>query len=437
MFMLRSISLYSRRWISILLVPLVLLVLLLLLLAACSSTAGTTTGSSGSTSSPGGSSGGSGTATTGSTGSGSTSTNTPTAPAPPHAFSWSQLDHASTPTPQIWASINGGTPRQITHLSPITTGCDTQGVWGLPVFSPDLTHILASIGSANCGDGPLEGPIDIIDAASGAITPIPTNNAIDLSSERTGGWLDNHTVFFVNSSGLYTYELAAGSPVLVSALASPWEAILRGSTLFWMQMSYSSSTNNWTTSLHRYDMSTHAALPGSISLGQVHECACSPGDFHLQGWDASPDGSHVAYQVTTPLTGDNFGIASSHIYYANADGSGATQIATYMSTNQPVRMQISPNAQLVAFTDAPPKPDVLSASVSSPGNAGDPAFHTYSPDAGGYPVWKWDSSSFWASNRDNDSAGGPGTAIYYYTVGSTGGTVGVNFGFNPWYTISE
>jgi hypothetical protein len=307
-------------------------------------------------------------------------------------------------------------------------------VWGLPVFSPDLSHIVASIGSANCGDGPLEGPIDVIDVASGAIIPIPTAN--DLSSERTAGWLDNHTVYFVDSSGLYTYALGAGSPVLVSALAGPWEAVLRGSTLFWMQMSFSTSTNNWTTSLHRYDMSAHAALSGSISLGQVHECACSPGDFHLQGWDASPDGSHVAYQVTTPLTGDNFGVASSHIYYANADGSGATQIARYMSTNQPVRMQISPNGQLVAFTDAPPAPNILSASVSSPGNNGDPAFHSYHPDAGGYPVWKWDSSSFWACNRDNDSAGGPGTAIYYYTVGSTGGTVGVNFGFNPWYTIS-
>ena len=90
----------------------------------------------------------------------------------------------------------------------------------------------------------------------------------------------------------------------------------------------------------------------------------------------------------------------------------------------------------VAFTDAPPTPNILSASVSSPGNNGDPAFHSYQPDAGGYPVWKWDSSSFWACNRDNDSAGGAGTAIYYYTVGSSGGTVGVNFGFNPWYTIS-
>jgi hypothetical protein len=427
----RSISLHSRRWISFLLVS------LLLLLAACSTTADTSpNGPTSGTGNSGGPSGGSSTAAAISTASGSSPTSTPAAPAPSHAFAWSQLDHASPPTPQIWASINGGAPRQITHLPPVTTDCDTQGLWGLPVFSPDLSHIVASIGSANCGDGPLSGPIDTIAVASGAITPIPTTNASDLSSERTAGWLDNHTVYFVNSSGLYTYALGAGSPVLVSALASPWEAALRGSTLFWMQMSYSSSTNNWSTSLHRYDMSTHTALPGSISLGQVHECACSPGDFHLQGWDASPDGSHVVYQVTTPLTGDTFGIASSHIYYASADGSGATQIARYMSTNQPVRMQISPNGHLVAFTDAPPTPDILTASVSSPGNAGDPNFHTYSPDAGGYPVWKWDSSSFWACNRDNDGAGGPGTAIYYYTVGTTGGTVGVNGGFNPWYTIS-
>jgi hypothetical protein len=203
-----------------------------------------------------------------------------------------------------------------------------------------------------------------------------------------------------------------------------------------MQQSYSSSTNNWTTSLHRFDLSTHAALSGSISLGQVHGCACSTGDFHLQGWDVSPDGSHIVYQVTTPLISGNFGIAASHIYYANADGSGATPIARNMSTNQLVRMQVSPNGQLVAFSDAPPSPSVLTASVSSPGDAGDPAFRSYSPDAVGYPVWKWDNSSFWASNSDGYGVSGPGTAIYYYVVGSSSGAVGVNSGFNPWYTIA-
>jgi hypothetical protein len=356
----------------------------------------------------------------------------PPVTAPPHAFAWSQNDHASTPTPQIWASINGGVPRQITHLSPITNGCDTQTEWGLPVFSPDLSHIVASIGGSNCGDGTIQGPIDIIDVGTGTLNPIPTANAVDLSSDRTDGWLNNSTVYFINNQGLYTYTLGAGSPVLVTALANAWEAVLRGSVLFWQQQSFSSAGNNWTTTLHRFDMNTHTALPGSISLGQVHECQCSPGDFHLQGWDVSADGSHIVYQVTTPLSGANFGVASSHLYYANADGSGASQIASYMTTNQPVQLQISPNGQRVAIAGALPSPSVISASVSSPGGSSDPNFHSYTPDATGFPVWKWDSSSFWATV----GVGVNTVTLYYYRVGTSGAVVGVNSGFNPWYTLA-
>ncbi len=431
-------SRHVRRW-----WPALALALVVLLFAGCSSTAGSNT-TNGTGNTPGGSStvtpsGTPNPSDTGSSGSGTTSSPT----APQHAFAWTQYDNASTPTPQIWASINGGTPHQITHLPPITNGCDTQIAWGLPVFSPDLAHIVASIGSPQCGDGNLVGPVDIIDATSGAITTVPGGaNSYDASSVRSAGWVNANTIFFVSSTNgsIYTYTMG-GSPATLPGISNAYEAVIRGSTLFWSQATYSTGTNNWTVSLHRYDMNAHSAIGGSISLGQVHQnCHCSPGDYYLQGWDASPDGSHVVYHVTTPNSGSTNGeqgIASSHIYYANADGSGASQIASYMSTNQPIRMSISPNGQLVAFTDAFPTPSVITASVSSPGNNGDPNFHAYTPDAGGYPVWKWDSSSFWAANRENGDFESPGTkAIYYHVVGSTSALIGVNGGFNPWYTIA-
>jgi hypothetical protein len=422
----------SRRPLAFLLAP---LLILLLFSAGCSTSSGTQA-HTGPGSSTGPSTGG-GTATGGSSGSGPGAGSTPAVPAPQHAFAWTQYDHASTRTPQLWASINGGTPYQVTHLAPITDGCDTQIAWGLPVFSPDLTHIVASIGSFNCGDGDLQGPVDIINASSGTITAVPGANSYDRSSERTDGWLNNNTIFFVNSAGLFTYTLGAGSPTQLPGVTGADEAVLRGSTLFWTQVTYASGPKNWTSTLHRYDMSTHTALAGSISLGQVHMCECSPGDVLFQGWDVSPNGSHVAYQVTTPLTGANGGIASSHIYYANADGTGASQIAEYMSTNATAGMQISPNGQLVAFTGALPSPSVITASVTSPGNLSDPNFHSYTPNADRYPVWKWDSSSFWAPNRSNGDFESPGTvALYYYTVGSASGVVGVSGGFNPWYTIA-
>lgn len=351
--------------------------------------------------------------------------------APPHAFAWFQIGSAHVP--QIWASINGGIPRQITHVAPSTVDCTNQVAWSPPVFSPDLRHIVAALGGYNCGDGPLTGQVEIVDVATGAIAPVSATNPYIRISQRTAGWLDNNTIFFVNGSGISTYSLGSAGATLLPGATNVEEAVLRGTTLFWMRIDFGS---NWTATLHRYNMSAHTALPGAIALGQVHMCACSPGDFPTPGWDASPDGSRVVYQVVTPRTGADFGITSSHVYAANADGSGATQIARYMVTTTLIRMLFSPNGRLVAFTNALPSPSVISASSTSPGDRGDPDFHSYTPDAVAFPAWKWDSASFWAANKGPGDTSSPGAAaLYSYTVGAASGIVGVSGGYNPWYTI--
>src|SRR5262249_3571793 len=149
--------------------------------------------------------------------------------------------------------------------------------------------------------------------------------------------------------------------------------------------------------LHRYDLAAHHVLSGSISLGGVSGCQCSPGNFHFEGWDVSADGQHVVFQRTTPKPSGSFGgIGSSTIYYANADGSGATPIAQSMATSSLVRLRIAPDGRHVAFTTALPSPSVISACVDSPGTKGDPCFHSYTPDAVAYPAWSADSSSFYA-----------------------------------------
>ena len=90
----------------------------------------------------------------------------------------------------------------------------------------------------------------------------------------------------------------------------------------------------------------------------------------------------------------------------------------------------------VAFTNALPSPATLTASVSSPGGAGDSTFHGYSPDTYNYPVWKWDSSQFWAAKVDTANAdpGATNAALYRFTLGGSS-AVGVAGGYNPWYTI--
>ncbi len=377
-----------------------------------------------------------GTPGTGTPASGTATHTGPTAtsvPAPPHAFAWVQFDGSHIP--QIWASLNGGTPAQITHLTFSGDGCQPTS-WGLPVFSPDLTHIASVLGYI-CGDGPVTGTVEIINASTGSYTDVPGGaNANAYANERSYGWVSSSQVWILNYNGLFEYTLGAASETALPGLpAYSFEGVLRGTTLFFTTVTGGLPT--YTTTMRRYNISSHSLLGGSISLGTVHGCACSPGDAHFQGWDASPDGSHVAYQVTTASGGPDFGIASSKIYYANADGSGASQIASYMATTGLVRMQISPNGNLVAFTNAPPAPSVITASVSSPGHSGDPNFHSYTPDAVAFPAWKWDSSQFWAATAEDSDAGYTAGHLENFVIGAGSGTVGVAGGYNPWYTIGS
>src|SRR6185437_2207296 len=179
------------------------------------------------------------TATAAASGPGPTAT---PAPAPPHVFAWYQYD--SHATPQVWASVNGGSPHQITHVAPPPAdGCDTEVAWSPPVFSPDLTHIAAALGSYNCGDGDLEGPASVLSASSGAISVVPGNHNIRLT-ERTTGWLDASNIWFVSVGNIYTYHLGDASAAQLPGISHAVEGAVRGSTLFWDSVD-TSSTSSW------------------------------------------------------------------------------------------------------------------------------------------------------------------------------------------------
>ena len=371
------------------------------------------------------------------TGGGSSPTATTPPTAPPHAFAWFQLDGSHVP--QIWASLNGAAPRQITHVPSDHSACDDQVAWSPPVFSPDLTHIVAALGSYQCGDGDMTGPLSIIAVSSGAIAAVPGSSGSSFIriTQRAAGWIDNSTIWYIGFSGLYRYSLGAGSASLVSSLsgAHPEEAALRGSTLFYSYENPGFGSTPSNQYLGRFDMGSASVIPGTISMGTIAGCACSPGDFRTPGWDVSAGGDHVVYQVVTPGSGTPEGVSTSQFYYANADGSGATRIARYVATNRLARMLISPNGALVAITAALPSPSVITASVTSSGASGDPNLHLYHPDAYDFPVWKWDSSTFWAASEATSDIGSGSSDIYDFKVSGSTSSVGVGHAYNPWYTI--
>jgi hypothetical protein len=367
-------------------------------------------------------------------------TATPFGP-PPHAFAWTQHDGAGLP--QVWASVNGAAPTQITQVpAGAIAGCGSPATFGLPVFSPDLSHVVAVASGGTCVDGPVLGTVSVITVAGAATAAVPGVTNLSRANMRTTGWVNNNTIFFI-SDKLYTYTLGAGAPTAVAGVSNPveavvrghMEAVVRGHTLFYAQ---GDTANHITTfTLHQYDFNMNAVLPASIALGQIHMCVCSSGDYAVPGWDVSHDGTHVVYQQTTTDQTIVAGITSSHIIYADASGGNATQIAQTLNTTKLLlRMQLSPNGQLVAIDGVTSTAPVVSASVSSPGLAGDPNYHTYTPDGVGFSVWKWDNSSFWAATKPDSSPVQPfDGAVDYYQVGNANAAVGVAGGYNPWYTL--
>lgn len=366
-------------------------------------------------------------------------TATPSGP-PPHAFAWTQVDGSGAP--QIWASLSGATPVQITHYTLPAIICNTYFLWSPPVFSPDLTHIVAAIGGAQCGDGPWYGPVSIITTATGAIASVPGDISLlgIRLNQRAAGWVDNNTIFFVNGSGAYTYTLGAAAATKLPGIASAEEAVMRGTTLYYANITYNPPTAGLgptnSEAIHRYDMTSHTVLPGSISLGSYSTCSCSPGDYPTLGWDVSADGGHIVYQSATPgASSGGFSIGFSHIWYGNADGTSASSIAQALTGSSFLRLSLSPNGALVAITQTDPAGPPATASVTTPGLPGDPNFHTYAPNALEFPVWKWNSEEFWAATSFAKVLS-PGS-IYDYTLGTATAPVGVSGGYNPWYTIGS
>jgi hypothetical protein len=269
-----------------------------------------------------------------------------------------------------------------------------------------------------------------VDASSGAPSEIPGGD-IRLTIHQSG-WLDNNTVWWSDFLHVSSYTLGGGSATTLGTIGSSsgssytggGASELRGNTLFFETSSQSSPGGPITYALKRFDMTTHAVLGGSIALGSITPCECSLGDITGPGFDVSPDGAHVAFQR---VAGSIDAGITSQFFYAAADGSGESRIAKYATAHAFTAMQISPNGHLVAVTGAIPAPSIFTASVTSPGDNGDPDLHFYNGDASSYPVWKYDNSGFYASTGD----------ILAFTVGTAAGATAFSGGLNPWYTIGH
>ncbi len=337
---------------------------------------------------------------------------------------------------QVWTATSDGPPRLLATLAQASASCQMVAA-GLPMLSPDGAHVLVSEGE-QCGGLILDpGPLLVVDVASGQSRTVPLPyDATVLPQVRSYGWVDNRTVFAFSPKynleaayRTYLYTLGAGQAATLAGLDTPLEGVVRGSTLFYLQVT--SGEGGIQSILRRYDLAQRTAIAGGIDLGAYAACSECPDMVISPGWDVAADGSHVVFQRTTPHPSG--GIATSQIVYARADGGGEVQIARYLATDAMAHLRLSPDGKRVAITAAYPSPAVITACVDTPGTRGDPCFATYRPDATSLAAWSTDGRSFLAATVDA-SYGRPTTdpgSLVRYTLGSaTGQPIAVAYG--PW-----
>lgn len=348
------------------------------------------------------------------------------------SLAWSQYDGSGAI--QIWVAAYGGAPRLLVTVPAAGEHCPLVSA-GLPMLSPDGTHILVGFGQ-QCDSLILDpGPLAVIDAGSGQIRYVPLPSGVTvLPQVRSYGWVDSSTIFAIAyaPAGAFVYTLGAAGATRLDGLRTPLEGVVRGSTLFYLEVA--SGVGSVQSILHRYDLTTHRVLFGGIDLGTYATCSECPDMVISPGWDVASDGSHIVYQFTTSRVGGGT-ITSSSIVYAKADGSGGARIAHYLATNAMVHLRLAPDGARVAITAAYPTPAVVTACVGSPGTQDDPCFRTYAPDAISIAAWAPDGRSFVAATVDASDGQPLSTeagALTRYTLGTSAGQALVAGGYAPW-----
>jgi hypothetical protein len=330
---------------------------------------------------------------------------------------------------QVEGSINGSPTMTLSNFS-YPLGLPGEGQFGTDQLSalfwaPDAKH-LAVVVTVFQGQSQVYYPY-VVDTTTRAVTRIMLPGATVLSAPgawvpwRLLAWADTHTllIFAAGSSGgsestiSYSYDLNNGTLSALPGVTSAAEGVVRCSTLFYLDLTPLKQVGNTgalqgTALLHRYDLTSQSEIGRPVTLGDTSSSPGAEGNLDFPGWDASPDGSHIAYEQTR-FSGTSL---SAQFMAARADGSGAAAILSGITPQPDALMAISPNGLLVAVTNTGAASAVVSGAMS-----GGPA-HAYSPNSDAPPVWLGDSSGFEANVIDES-----GSSVERYPLNTGDGTM--------------
>src|SRR5271166_3069724 len=143
---------------------------------------------------------------------------------------------------EVWIAVSNARLRVLATLTQDPNTCAAYVATGLPMLSPDGATMLPQV--------------------------------------RSYGWVDNRTVFafsqynFTSVDRTYPYTLGAGQPTALAGLGTPLEGVVRGSTLYYLDVV--SGEGGIQSIVRRYDLSHRELLPGGIDLGAYAACSECP-----------------------------------------------------------------------------------------------------------------------------------------------------------------
>lgn len=350
---------------------------------------------------------------------------------------------------QVEGSLNGGSTTVLSNFHYPLGITDENAVGNAPSpsfisWSPDGAHLAVAMRQIV----PFQSEYTpfVVDTATHVSTMVPLAQPIRASSseipKRMLTWADANTLIILGGNGpAFSFDVTSHRLTPLPGISHAVEGVARCTTLFYLEYGplvtftaqalaptaganrdpldrglaaqrnpLSSSTPTATKGpglLHRYSLTTNADLGSPITLGDVATTPGSEGFMQAMGWDASPDGSHIAYQRTTATVSTSGLVVNSAFFAAKADGSGKTTILPGATADSQTEMAISPDGQRVAVSDANPTPNVLSGDMAGGGR------RAYTPDTAGGLAWLADSSGFEATRAN---ALGVSAGIYRFLL---------------------
>lgn len=290
-----------------------------------------------------------------------------------------QLSLAFVQANDVWVSVRGAAPRQVTHLNLSPQSLDWRLTW-----SADQTKLLATE-SNSVSSGTFAGGAWIISLPELSITPLPTLASLSGGCSISCGWLDDRYFVYADVAEAgsharvyHVYDTHTQRPLSTSLDTqniTEWE-VRRGEVYFTPYLDSTGTGRFVPGAIKRFDLASNQMSTAFT----VSEGALVSDGISSARWDLSADGTRVVYYFFGGALQDCPAGLQCKTMYQDTTGRVAAifssyQAAAHVSTQINAPLWIAPDGNAAAgfisaspTSIAPTPPDTLVQQALPSGN---------------------------------------------------------------------